>query len=322
MPAGTTTYLYTGLTNDRAYTYALVGVDGHGNRSPSSAAVQVNHRPDPAGRPDRPGGAARGDGSVSLTWTANTETDLAGYRVLRHGVEITWLPAGTTSYLDAGLTDDQTYSYALAAVDTHGNRGRCPPPRSARRRPTSVRPWPPPGSPPRRGRPHGGAGLVAGHRAGPRLDRVLRDGAEVATVAAGTTSFPDTGLTDDVTYTYVLVAVDDGNRSAPSAAARHAMPTDQTAPAAPTGLVATRGDGRVTLSWRPARSPTSTPTGCCASAPRWTVAGTGYVDGGLTNDTPYAYALVAVDTHGNRSAPSAPPAPPRPTSPPRPRPAG
>ena len=31
---------------------------------------------------------------------------------------------------------------------------------------------------------------------------------------------------------------------------------------------------------------------------------TGYVDLGLTNDTDYAYTVVAVDTHGNRSVSS------------------
>ncbi len=117
-----TSHVDTGLTNDTAYTYRLVAVDTHGNRSVSSSPVTAT--PTDLTAPTVPTGlaAVRGDQQVTLSWTANAQSDLADYRLLRDGLEIAVVAAGVTSYVDAGLTNDTTYSYTLAAVDTHGNR--------------------------------------------------------------------------------------------------------------------------------------------------------------------------------------------------------
>ena len=74
--------------------------------------------------------ATPGPGSVALTWTANGESDLAGYNVYRG----TTLPVTTTggpvngatpvtgtSYADTGLTSGTPVHYAITAVDTSGN---------------------------------------------------------------------------------------------------------------------------------------------------------------------------------------------------------
>ena len=296
-----TNYLDTGLTNDTTYSYTLVAVDTHGNRSAPSAAVPVT--PTDLTPPAAPTGlvAARGDQQVSLSWAASPEPDLATYRVMRDGVEIATV-TGTT-YLDAGLTNDTTYSYRLAAVDTHGNRSVSSAPESAT--PTDL------------GAPAAPAGLVATRgdtqvslawtaNGEPDLAtyRVLRDGVEVATVTG--TSHVDTGLTNDTTYGYTLVAVDThGNRSLPSAAVP-ATPTDLTAPAAPTGLVATKGGGQVTLTWTANAEPDLASYRVLkdgveiATVP----SGTTYVDA-AANGASRQYSIVAVDSHGNRSAPSA-----------------
>jgi len=67
--------------------------------------------------------ATPGVGSVALSWTANTEPDLAGYNVYRGAgppLNGTTLVGGTT-YTDTGLTSGTPYSYTISAVDTSGN---------------------------------------------------------------------------------------------------------------------------------------------------------------------------------------------------------
>jgi hypothetical protein len=64
--------------------------------------------------------ATPGSGQVTLNWSANTEADLAGYRVLRDGVQVASL-GKVTSYVSTGLLSTQSYSFVVRAVDTTGN---------------------------------------------------------------------------------------------------------------------------------------------------------------------------------------------------------
>lgn len=65
------------------------------------------------------------DGEVSLYWTANTESDLAGYKLFRDagpGTEYDSIAATTQiSYLDVGLDYDTQYSYKIQSYDKSGN---------------------------------------------------------------------------------------------------------------------------------------------------------------------------------------------------------
>jgi fibronectin type 3 domain-containing protein len=60
--------------------------------------------------------------SISLAWTAPTDPDLAGYELLRDGVEIAQFGASATAYTDEDVTTGQTYTYTIRAFDTSFNR--------------------------------------------------------------------------------------------------------------------------------------------------------------------------------------------------------
>jgi hypothetical protein len=68
--------------------------------------------------------ANAGDGKVDLSWGASTDNvDVAGYQVLRNGVDVANVGDSTLIYSDTGLTDGTNYTYQVRAVDAAGNVG-------------------------------------------------------------------------------------------------------------------------------------------------------------------------------------------------------
>jgi chitodextrinase len=65
--------------------------------------------------------------SATLTWTANTESDLAGYKVYRatasgaYGAPIATLQGNVPNYVATGLQNGTTYFFVITAYDTAGN---------------------------------------------------------------------------------------------------------------------------------------------------------------------------------------------------------
>ncbi len=65
--------------------------------------------------------------SATLTWSANSEKDLAGYKVYRttssgaYGAPIATLRAGVTTYQAIGLQFGTTYFFVVTAYDVAGN---------------------------------------------------------------------------------------------------------------------------------------------------------------------------------------------------------
>ena len=86
----------------------------------------------PVGLEAVPGGATAADRSIDLSWTPNTDPDLAGYSVYRQEINSTGVAAGTATRLNATPVvgpayRDQTavagrrYAYHVTAVDSVGN---------------------------------------------------------------------------------------------------------------------------------------------------------------------------------------------------------
>jgi hypothetical protein len=86
----------------------------------------------PLGLEAVPGGATAADRSIDLSWTPDTEPDLAGYFVYRQEVDPKGVVAGTATrlnltpvvgpaYRDQTALPGRRYAYRVTAVDTAGN---------------------------------------------------------------------------------------------------------------------------------------------------------------------------------------------------------
>jgi hypothetical protein len=102
--------------------------------SPSVTVVMRNTFPPhaPSGLEAVPGGATAADRSIDLSWTPNTDPDLAGYIVYRQEIDSKGVAAGTATrlnptpvvgpaYRDQTAVAGRRYAYRVTAVDTAGN---------------------------------------------------------------------------------------------------------------------------------------------------------------------------------------------------------
>ena len=148
---------------------------------------------------------------IKLDWNANTESDLDHYNIYRDG-SLIGTTTGTT-YTDTGLTPETTYTYEVSAVDTSNNEGTKSDPASA-----TTDPAPADTTPPAKV-----TGLTANAISQTEIElnwnantesdldhyNVYRDGVLIATTTS--TTYTDTGLTPETTYTYEVSAVDTSN---------------------------------------------------------------------------------------------------------------
>jgi uncharacterized repeat protein (TIGR02543 family) len=140
---------------------------------------------------------------------------------------------------------------------------------------------------------------------------IYRNGTELASVTQ--TSYSDTTVEPETSYTYTVVAYDSaGNRSAASAPAditTPAEPLDTVPPTTPENLTAKPvSPYQVDLSW----SPSTDNVGVAGytiyrdGAEIASVTQTAYSDTSVLPEKTYTYTIVAYDSAGNRSAASAP----------------
>jgi Fibronectin type 3 domain-containing protein len=126
-------YSYGG-TYGVQYRYEVTAIDKAGNESNRSEAVYASAiKPEDVTPPATPTGltgALSADAlSISLTWSANTEADLAGYNlyVSMDGIEyikVNAEPLTDTSYSYGGITGNTRYYFKLSALDVNGNESK------------------------------------------------------------------------------------------------------------------------------------------------------------------------------------------------------
>lgn len=118
------TSTFTGLENGNSYTFRVTSVDAEGNESPATKEVRaVPQAVVDSEAPATPSGlkGTPGKDHVKLLWSANTESDLAGYRVYINGTLYGTAPADQKSMNVSPLELNREYSFEVTAIDQVGN---------------------------------------------------------------------------------------------------------------------------------------------------------------------------------------------------------
>jgi fibronectin type 3 domain-containing protein len=270
--------------------------------------------------------ATAGSGSVSLSWTppgSNGGAAVTGYNIYRGtragGESATPVAANVagTSFTDTGLVNGTTYYYTVAAVNSAGVSAQS---NEASATPVLVQATVP--SAPQSLTATGANGSVSLSWGAPSSDggspitgydvfRGTSPRGESATPLAANVSarsFTDASAVNGTTYYYTVAAVNAVGVSPPSVEA--SATAQATVPSAPSGLVASGGNGSVVLSWSAPASDGGSPItgydvyrgaspGGESPAPVATnVATTGFTDTGVVNGTTYYYTVAAVNGVG------------------------
>jgi Chitobiase/beta-hexosaminidase C-terminal domain len=116
-PTAATSYTDGNLAEGQ-HSYTVKSVDGNGFESTTGATGSFT-----LAAPGTPGGltANAGNAQVGLSWTRNTDADLAGYIIKRNGTELVRIAESQAAFTDTGLTNGTPYTYTIAAADDAGN---------------------------------------------------------------------------------------------------------------------------------------------------------------------------------------------------------
>ena len=304
--------LISGLTPGNVYYFKITAVHGglEGDRSGISNGIIALDVP---GRPGTPAVTVAGDLSLQVSWAAPTET--TGTPIGDYRVEVSVdgngfgpVTAGGCASPSAspctmtGLTAGSSYEFRVSAVNAVGT-GTV----SAGSTPIVVatKPSAPTLSSATRGDGSASLSFTPGSDGGSAIIRYevsTDDGVNWATLATTGGSATVTGLTNGTPYTIKIRAV---NAAGAGTASVGRAVTPATTPAAPTGLTVMPGDTTAAVTFTPGddggdaviRYEVSTDNGT-----NWaTLGGSGTVTG-LTNGTPYAIKVRAVNGVGAGTA--------------------
>ena len=183
---------------------------------------------EPPTAPGNLSATAISENAIDLEWDASTDNvGVAGYDIYRDGAFLN--TTTTTFYPDSGLEPETTYTYVVYAFDAADNVSE---PSNEAQATTFEPDTEPPTAP---------GNLTATAVSSSRIDLewdastdnvgvegydIYRDGAYLNTTAE--TSYPDTGLTPNTTYSYVVYAFDAANNVSPPSNEAQATTLEQT----------------------------------------------------------------------------------------------
>jgi hypothetical protein len=153
--------------------------------------------------------------SVSVTWTASTDSGgpgLGGYYILRNGTKIGSATASATTFTDSTASANTAYSYTVEAYDTAGPVNVSGQSTAALLTTPAVLPTAPT-TVYANGTTYGSVTVTwvaSTDTGGPGLSgyHIYRDGTLLGSVAAGVTTFKDTTASASTTYSYTVKAYD------------------------------------------------------------------------------------------------------------------
>ena len=212
-------YYFAKITNanvagfrDKLLDYYIEATDGKNNVHKSEIQhVYVEDDgavTEPPATPTAPQANVTSSSQIDLSWSP--ATNASGYFVFRDGNNIATV--NTTSYSDTALSAETTFSYTIQAFNNAGNSALSP----ATDASTPAAPDAPDAPTSLSASALSSSAIVLNWNAstGATEYRVSRGGSEIGTT--GSTSFTDSGLGPLASYTYTVVAGNEGGYSSPS----------------------------------------------------------------------------------------------------------
>ena len=312
------TFMNVGLVSGTTYYYVVVAINGGTESTPSNEATAST----PEIVPAAPGGLTvtvqdiSKPNELALNWTDNSNNE-TGFRIERRTatgeftVISSTVPKDTTSFTNTGLLKNTQYFYRIFAFNSVGDS-------LVSNVANGTTPDTPPNAP---------TGLTATSASATQINLSWTDNSDnevtfrifrklgaggsfgttpIATVAANTTTYQDSGLVDNTQYFYEVRATNSGGDSAGIQGNATTLPL----PDPPTGLIINPGTAtKLNLSWTDNSSGVVAETGfrikrSATSGGPYTVVKTvpqnsnSAEDTGLTPETTYYYVVVAFNTNG------------------------
>ncbi len=324
-PVAGTSYNDTTATPGGTFYYKITAADSWNGESGFSASVSATRPKDvtPPAQPSNLAASTSGSG-ITLTWSPNTESDLAGYNVYRSSsatgtfFKLNSSPFTSANFTDTNAASGQTSYYQVTAIDTSNNESTAATISATRTVDTT-----PPATP---------SGFTASGSTSnitltwtPNTEPDLA-GYNIYRSASGTgtfvklnstpltmASYTDTTAPAGVFSYYRLTAVDiSGNESSFTTA--NALRKDTVAPSAPASVAASGDASGITVTWSPntekdlAGYNIYSSSSAMGTFTKLNVTGlltaASYFDSAAPSSSTTFYRVTAVDLSGNESAPT------------------